>query len=81
MLLDRVDDASLVPPADEVKNVGGLLARFERKFKQNPNGIPDLEEWQNWLKELHAEGDFDDPNAQRAGRLADDIDYYLDDAA
>jgi Helix-turn-helix domain len=78
---DAESDASLVPPAGEVNNVGGMLARFERKFKQNPNSIPDLEEWQNWLKQLHEEGDFDDPNAQRAGRLADDVDYYLDDAA
>ena len=64
-----------------MNNVGGLLARFERKFKQDPNSIPDLEGWQNWLKQLHENGDLDDPNVQRAGRLADDIDYYLDDAA
>ena len=78
---DAECDASRALPAGEVNNVGGLLARFERKFKQDPNSIPDLEEWQNWLEQLHEEGDFDDPNAQRARRLADDIDYYLDDAA
>jgi hypothetical protein len=57
-----------------------LLARLNENLTER-NSIPDLQEWQNWLKELHEEGDFDDLNAQRAGRLADDIDYYLDDAA
>jgi hypothetical protein len=67
------DNASLVPPAGEVKNVGGLLARFERAFKENPNNIANLDAWEDWLYDVYASGDRGDPNVERAARLGQDI--------
>lgn len=71
------DDSSLSLPTGEVRNVGGLLARFERWFSTNPNSIPNLRGWQDWLEQLHDQGDMNDPNAQRAGRLAGDVHDHL----
>jgi hypothetical protein len=74
------DSASLFPPAGEVENVGGLLARFDRAFKRDPSSIPDLEGWRFWLEELRGYDYTDDPNAQRAARLAEDVYSYLDES-
>lgn len=75
--------ASLLGPAGEVKNVGGVLARFERTFERDPSSIPDLSGWLSWLEDeaLYVESDMSDRNAQRARRLAHDVRYYLDEAA
>jgi hypothetical protein len=77
----RGDDtvASLVLPAGKVKNVGGLLARFERAFKKNPNDIPNLNGWEGYLFDLFIRGPRGDPNAERAIRLAGDVHQYLDE--
>jgi hypothetical protein len=69
--------APLILPTGEVKNVGGLLAMFERAFKRDPNSIPNLDKWHSWLFELHTNGDRDDPNVQRAVRLEQDVYEYL----
>jgi hypothetical protein len=83
---DAISPAPL-PPArevngDEVRNFGGMLARFERAFRRDPSSIPDLVEWMYLLQ--HAarnDGDgMDDRNAQRARRLLiDDVYDYLDE--
>jgi hypothetical protein len=78
---------SLHPPTDEVANVGGVLAQFERAFKRDPGRISNLEGWRSWLEDEgeDAELHYQDPttpegnNAQRAKRLADEVSSHLDD--
>ena len=62
-----------------MKNVGGLLAKFERAFKENPNNIPNLDEWDDWLYRIYATGDRGDPNVERAARLGQAI-YDLENS-
>jgi hypothetical protein len=59
-------------PAGEVKNLGGLLARFERAFTNDPEGIQDLDEWYDWLYQV-ASGERGNPNVERAIRLFQDV--------
>ena len=77
--------AALHPPTGEVKNIGGVLASFERAFKQDPGSIPDLTGWLYRLEdEARIESDHlrpgpSDRNAQRAYRLMEDVYGYLDE--
>jgi hypothetical protein len=60
-------------------NVGAELARFERMLKRGAHKIDrsSLETWADFLTPIYLEGSLDDPNAQRAGRLVDDVWHEL----
>jgi hypothetical protein len=73
------ENASLFPPAGEVTNVGGMLAMFERAFKKDPNDIPDLDGWDDWLFDV-ASGERGDPNVERAARLVQAIHDYQEES-
>ena len=77
---DAESEASLVLPAGEVKNVGGLLAMLERAFQNDPNKIANLDAWDGWLLDISASGDRGDPNVERAARLVQDIYHHLEAA-
>jgi hypothetical protein len=53
--------------------IGAELARFERALKAGKIKTGDLQHWGDRLSQIHLDGDLDDPNAQRAGRLCDDV--------
>jgi DNA-binding MarR family transcriptional regulator len=76
----EIDSAEAAPP-DEIEdgNVGAELARFERMLKGGAGKIETetLQTWGDYLTTVHLEGSLDDPNAQRAGRLVDDVWHEL----
>ena len=55
------------------ENLGAELAKFERELKAGRIETKELHAWGDRLSEIHLDGDLDDPNAQRAGRLVDDV--------
>jgi hypothetical protein len=73
-------DSLLSPPAGDVANVGGVLARFERAFKNDPTSLQNLDKWDDWLFHLYTSGDSDDANVQRAGRLGEEIHDYRENS-
>lgn len=60
-------------PDDNVTNLGAKLATFERELKAGRIETSDLKAWGDFLSDLHLGGNLDDPNAQRADRLVDDV--------
>jgi hypothetical protein len=69
--------ASLCPPRGEADNLGKTLAEFEWALKQNPDLIPDLKGWNNFLqRQSLSRGE---PNAERALRLEAEVGEFIDD--
>lgn len=49
--------APLLPPVGEVRNPGGVIARFERLWRKDEIPEPNLKPWFNWLHDYALEGD------------------------
>jgi len=72
------DSVETAPPEGNEPNLGAELATFERAFKAGKIiKQAELEAWGDRLSQIHLEGDIHDPNAQRAGRLVDEVWHEL----
>jgi hypothetical protein len=60
-----------------VTSVGAELAKFERRFKAGEVHTEELRAWGDYLADLHLDGDIHDPDAQRAGRLVEEVGFEL----
>jgi DNA-binding MarR family transcriptional regulator len=64
-------------PDGNGNKLGAKLAAFERVLRSGEE-IPNLEAWADLLEKINEGGELNDPNAQRAGRLLDDVWFELE---